>query len=175
MNSQTFVIGLAIALTWILGASMPVTASERAPLSSVNSPSGKSGDFEANLHIVQEFDTSTPTSRPGFTLGEKVEIRINFCNPALDDENMSGVLMDCLVRRPDGSIFSEDRNCPGWTLKKPAPRDEMLDAECYFSFQTDERSPVGTYSVTITIKDIPGQRAIKLETPIEIAAERPGT
>lgn len=135
---------------------------------------GKSGDFEAELYVSDDFiegEVSPGTHRA--TLGDEAEIHVSFKNPARDEEGKSGVLMDCIIRRPDGSILAEARNTYGWTVHEVAPQDAMLDAECHFEIEPERTDVPGVYTAEITVKDIPGKRKVSLVARVEFRDKAP--
>lgn len=129
---------------------------------------GKIGSYEAELYVDasgagKEFDSE----RHRAFLGEEIEVHVSFMNPALDAEGKSGVLVDYLMRRPDGSIIGEVRDCNGWTVNETAPRDELLSAEGHFSFTPEEDEVEGIYTLEVSVKDIPGRRKVLLIAKVE--------
>ena len=129
---------------------------------------GAAGSFRAELNISEAEPLSErEDALRRATLGDEVEIYITFENPSLDKDGMSGVLMDSVIRRPDGSIICEHRNLTGWAMAKKAPQGEPIEADCHLELKPEPEDPPGRYTVEVRVKDIPAKKTVVLTSAIE--------
>lgn len=134
---------------------------------------GKSGSFEAQLwtfahsyNYIREGNLSESglDVQRIFGMKETVAIELVFKDPALDAKGRAGVVFDCLIRRPDGTLASDCRNLRGWVNLSPMPAGEYISAGSPLAFSPDQGDPAGVYIVEVVVRDIPGKRTIKLKT-----------
>lgn len=154
------------------------------PPESFKSNVGKKNDFQAQVWVLPEqpwvegggISYSYSGSEPVETInalhgplmvGQKADIWVVFRNPAVDERGRSGVLMDFIVRHPDGSVHGECRNVAGWVDKDPVPRDEFIKAEHRFCVKLDQNEPAGVFQIEVTVKDMLEKVEIPLRTSVE--------
>jgi hypothetical protein len=122
------------AMSAMFASGMLVSASPK-PAAPVITNVARSRGFEVQLWMVDEqweqMDAEdipkdqylTHSPRTG-----KVHAIFLMKNPALDDEGNSNVTARVVVRRPDGSILSDEKRVRCWTVRAPFPRNEMKGA-----------------------------------------------
>ena len=130
------------------------------------------GNFGAQLWLIANEDffrdwrkPETPTvdpidsairSQPLFTV-------VVFYGPARDSKGQAGVTYDLVVRRPDGTIYDEQKNLPGH--QGPAPTDErmLFLGRSYVNITIGPDDPAGKYVVEATVNDGISKASVSLK------------
>ncbi len=78
---------------------------------------------------------------------------ILIANPGVDGQGMAHVTYDIVIKKPDGKLYAEAPNMPGWNGRKaPAPGlVELARGTVTITIEGDD--PAGTYTVEATVRD----------------------
>ena len=120
------------------------------------------GDFGAQLWLVQGLQffqdwrkPQTPAIDPVAIAprGQQIYTAIILYGIAHDTADLSNVSYDVVVRRPDGSVYSEHKNMVGWEDLAPASSHELELGHDYVGIDISPTDPAGLYSVEVTVFD----------------------
>ena len=130
-----------------------------AAISEIKSMPTKDG-FSAQLYLTTNeniFQEWVPDLRlpPVVKVGRNKPILtlILIANPGADGEGLAHVVYDLVIKKPDGTIYAEAPNMPGWAGRKPPPPGLVELARGSVTIRIEGDDPAGRYSVEATIHD----------------------
>ncbi len=85
--------------------------------------------------------------------GQPVFTAIVFYGPARDEKGQSNVTYDLVVRRPDGSVYSERKDLMGYQAAAPADERMLTLGRSYLNINIGPDDPAGKYVVEATVHD----------------------
>ena len=88
---------------------------------------------------------------------------IFFVDPGTDSKGSVDVTYDMVIRKPDGSIYGEQKNAVGLKGKYVVPAHDLQLAHERMGIQIDNQDPSGTYTVEVTVRD----HIKKVELPLK--------
>jgi hypothetical protein len=97
----------------------------------------------------------TPKLTPLKTAHRNVPIftAILFADPGLDAEGSADVTCDIIVRRPDGSIYGEQKDVIGWKGKYLVPAHNLQLTQGRMGIRIEPQDPSGTFTVEVIVRD----------------------
>ena len=78
---------------------------------------------------------------------------ILFVDPGTDSKGSVDVTYDMVIRKPDGSIYGEQKNAVGLKGKFVIPAHDLQLAQERMGIRIDNQDPSGTYTVEVTVRD----------------------
>lgn len=117
-------------------------------------------------HVTPSFNEADKVRK-----GEKVSTLIFVVNPKVGDDGKVNVRCDLKVTRPNGtiSIDHKDVECLAGELQG-SPHNMRLSAPV-LGFVGEPADPVGTWTVDVTLRDLPRAVSMDLHTSFELLAE----
>jgi hypothetical protein len=109
-----------------------------------------SPDYAPNIHRVSEV-------KRGGTVGAM--ILFAQCTP--ESMGRCKSVVDFTVRRPDGSVYAENRAIPLWNEPPPPPTSLQL-GNAHLMFEVEQTDPLGTYQIEAAVRDEVAGRRIAL-------------
>ena len=73
--------------------------------------------------------------------------------PARDEKGQANVMYDLVVRRPDGSVYSERKDLAGYQAAAPADERMLTLGRGYLNISLGPDDPAGKYVVEATVHD----------------------
>jgi 2-oxo-4-hydroxy-4-carboxy--5-ureidoimidazoline (OHCU) decarboxylase len=145
-----------------------------------DTPSMKSKNgFGAQLFLTESaqfFEDWNKSETPKLPTLEKDKAHRNvplftailFVDPGLDATGLANVTCDIVVRKPDGSVYGEQRNIVGWKGKYLVPHNLQL-TQGRMGIRIEPQDPSGTYTVDVTVRDHIKKIELPLKATFEIA------
>ncbi|MBE7211430.1 MAG: hypothetical protein INR65_10470 [Gluconacetobacter diazotrophicus] len=130
------------------------------------------GNFGAQLWLVadpQFFQNWRKPDSPSLdpveaaVRGQPLYTVIVFYGPARDAKSQASVTYDLVVRRPDGSVYAENKDLVG--CQSPAPADERMLClgRDHLNITLAPDDPAGKYTIEATVRDNVGKAAVTLK------------
>jgi hypothetical protein len=119
-------------------------------------------DFGAQLLLTEDtkfFDDWNKPETPQLNTTERARRMVPlhtvllFSNPGLDQSESADVTADITVRKPDGSIYADQKDLPCWKGKYQAPPFSLQLAQGRLGIRIEPNDPGGTYLVEVKIRD----------------------
>lgn len=105
---------------------------------------------------------TVPRNTPILTL-------ILIANPGVDGEGLAHVTYDIVIRKPDGKLYAEAPNLPGWNGRKPPAAGLVELARGTVTITIEGDDPAGRYTVEANVRDHVKGVAIKMSRTFFIA------
>jgi hypothetical protein len=144
-----------------------------------NTPSMKSkSGFGAALFLTENaqiFEDWNKPETPKFTPVEKARRNIPiftvilFAEPGTDASGTADVTGDIIVRKPDGSLYGQQKNIVLWKHKYPAHSHATQLSEGYLAIRIEPKDPAGIYTVEVIVRDQIKNVALPLKATFEVA------
>ena len=118
--------------------------------------------FGAQLHLTQSpqfFEDWNKPGTPNLKTLEKAHRNVPlfsiilFVDPGTDSKGSVDVTYDMVIRKPDGSIYGEQKNAVGLKGKFVIPAHDLQLAQERMGIRIDNQDPSGTYTVEVTVRD----------------------
>ena len=149
------------------------------PASDTPNRKSKNG-FGAQLILTEDAqffaDWNNPET-PNLTMLKKNKAHRNvplfsailFVDPGVDSTGSMDVTYDIVIRKPDGSIYGEQKDFVGLKGKYVVPAHDLQLAQERMGIRIDNQDPAGTYTVEVTVHD----HIKKVELPLKATFEVP--
>ena len=120
------------------------------------------GSFGAQLWLIADARLFQNWRRPdspsidpveSAVRGQPIFTAIIFYGPAHDEKAQSSVSYDLVVRRPDGSVYSERKDLAGYQSAAPADARMIFLGRTYLNINLGPDDPPGKYAVEATVRD----------------------
>ena len=136
--------------------------------------------FGAQLHLTQNakfFDDWNMPGTPNLTELKNNRAHRNvplfsailFVDPGTDSKGSVDVTYDIVIRKPDGSIYGEQKNAVGLKGKFDAAPHQIQLARERMGIQLDHQDPHGTYKVDLTVHDHIKKVDLPLKATFQVA------
>ena len=110
-------------------------------------------EWVPNLRIAPV--KTVPRNTPILTL-------ILIANPGVDGEGQAHVTYDIVIKKPDGKLYAEAPNMPGWNGRKPPGAGMVELARGTVTIMIEGDDPAGRYTVEANVRDNVKGVAIKM-------------
>ena len=175
-------ITICFLIAVLFGASLhgeDSTAWRKDGKPAADTPNMKSKNgFGAQLYLTQSAQFFEDWNKPGTpNLTELKNNRahrnaplfsaILFVDPGIDSKGSVDVTYDIVIRKPDGSIYGEQKDFVGLKGKYVAPAHSLQLAKERMGIRIDSQDPSGTYTVEVMVRD----HIKKVELPLKAAFE----
>ena len=94
---------------------------------------------------------------------------ILFVDPGTDSKGSVDVTYDIVIRKPDGSIYGEQKDFVGLKGKNVVPAHSLQLAQERMGIRIEAQDPSGTYTVEITVHDHIKKVKLPLKATFEVA------
>lgn len=130
------------------------------------------GNFGAQLWLIADArffqdwrKPDSPSIDPVDTAvrGQPVFTVVIFSGPAHDDKGQSNVLYNLVLRRPDGSIYSERKDLTGYQATAPTDERMLILGRMFLNINIGPDDPAGNYTVEATVRDEVGKVSVALK------------
>src|SRR6266571_1134400 len=138
-----------------------------------DTPNMKSkGEFGAQLFLTESaqfFEDWNKPETPKLTTLEKprrnvpIFTAILFVDPGIDASGAANVTCDITVRKPDGTVYGEQKDVVGWKGKYIAPAHNLQLTEGRMGIRIEPQDPSGIYTVEVLVRD----NIRKIELPLK--------
>ena len=128
-----------------------------------NTPSMKSKNgfgaqlfLTENAQVIQDWNKpETPKITPAEKARRNVPIFtvLLFVEPGIDPAGMANVTCDIVVRKPDGSVYGQQKNTVVWKHKYLAASHALQLSEGYMGIRIEPKDPSGIYTVEVIVRD----------------------
>ena len=177
-------ITICFLIAVLLGASLhgeDSTAWRKDGKPAADTPNMKSKNgFGAQLYLTQNTQFFEDWNKPGTpNLTELKNNRahrnvplfsaILFVDPGLDSKGSVDVTYDIVIRKPDGSIYGEQKDFVGLKGKYVAPAHSLQLAKERMGIRIDSQDPSGTYTVEVIVRDHIKKVELPLKATFEVA------
>jgi hypothetical protein len=129
------------------------------PIAEIKSMPTKDG-FSAQLYLTTNeniFQEWVPDLRlpPVAKVARNTPILtlIVIANPGADAQGLAHVVYDLIIKKPDGTIYAEAPNMPGWNGRRPPTPGLVELARGSVTIKIEGDDPAGRYSVEATVHD----------------------
>lgn len=150
-----------------------------SPVAATPNAKSKKG-FGAQLFLTQNAQFFEDWNKPGtpnlITLKDNKALRnvplftvIFFVDPGTDAKGIVDVTYDIIIRKPDGSIYGEQKNAVGLKGKFDVPPHQIQLARERMGIQLDHQDPHGAYKVDLTVHDHIKKVDLPLKATFEVA------
>ena len=95
--------------------------------------------------------------------GQPVFTVIVFYGPTRDEKGQANVMYDLVVRRPDGSVYSERKDLVGYQAPAPANERMLTLGRNFLNINVGPDDPTGKYSIEAIVRDEVGKVNITLK------------
>ena len=184
----TFIITMKITICFFIavlfGASLhgdDSTAWRKDGKPAADTPNIKSKNgFGARLHLTQNAQFFEDWNKPGTP--NLTELKNNkahrnvplfsailFVDPGTDSKGSVDVTYDMVIRKPDGSIYGEQKNAVGLKGKFVVPAHDLQLAQERMGIRIDNQDPPGTYTVEVTVRDHIKKVELSLKATFQVA------
>ncbi len=143
-----------------------------------DTPNMKSkGEFGAQLFLTESaqfFEDWNKPETPKLTTLEKprrnvpIFTAILFVDPGIDASGAANVTCDITVRKPDGTVYGEQKDVVGWKGKYIAPAHNLQLTEGRMGIRIEPQDPSGIYTVEVLVRDNIRKIELPLKTTFEI-------
>ena len=129
------------------------------------------GNFGAQLWLIADArffqdwrKPDSPSIDPLETAvrGQPIFTALIFYGPARDPKGQSSVSYDLVVRRPDGSVYSEHKDLVGYQAATPADERMLTLGRDHLNINLGPDDPAGKYTVEATVRDNVGAASVFL-------------
>lgn len=119
-------------------------------------------DFGAQLLLTEDgkfFEDWNKPETPNLTTAERARRNVPlhtvllFSNPGLDKAESVDVTADITVRRPDGSVYADQKNLVCWKGKYGGAPFSLQLSQSRLGIRIEPQDPAGTYSVEAVVRD----------------------
>ena len=163
----------------LLGNDSTAWRKDGKPVADTPNMKSKNG-FGAQLYLTQSaqfFEDWNKPETPNLKMLEKNKAHRNvplfsailFVDPGIDSTGSVDVPYDILIRKPDGSIYGEQKDFVGLKGKYVVPAHALQLAKERMGIQIDSQDPSGTYTVEITVRDHIKKVVLSLKATFEVA------
>ena len=169
-------IAIFFTIAVLFGASLhgeDSTAWRKDGKAAADTPNMKSKKgFGAQLYLTQSpqfFEDWNKPGTPNLKTLERAQRNVPlfsiilFVDPGTDSKGSVDVTYDMVIRKPDGSIYGEQKNAVGLKGKYVVPSHDLQLAHERMGIQIDNQDPSGTYTVEVTVRD----HIKKVELPLK--------
>ena len=134
--------------------------------------------FGAQLYLTESaqfFEDWNKPETPNLPTLEKAHRKVPlftailFVDPGTDSNGSVDVTYDIVIRKPDGSIYGEQKNAVGLKGKYIVPAHDLQLAKERMGIQIDSQDPSGTYTVEVTVRDHIKKVKLPLKATFEVA------
>ncbi len=136
--------------------------------------------FGAQLFLTESaqfFEDWNKPDTPKLTTLEKNKARRNvpiftvilFVDPGTDANGAAEVTCDIIVRKPDGTVYGEQKDVVGWKGKYIVPAHNLQLTEGHMGIRIEPQDPSGIYTVEAIVRD----KIKKIELPLKASFEVP--
>ncbi|MEI6494227.1 MAG: hypothetical protein WCO94_16905 [Verrucomicrobiota bacterium] len=175
-------ITVLLLVAILLGASLhgeDSTAWRRdgKPVDDTSNMKSKKG-FGAQLFLTQSpkfFEDWNKPGTPNLNMLEKAQRNVPlysivlFVDPGTDSKGSVDVTYDMVIRKPDGSIYGEQKNAVGLKGRFVVPAHDLQLAQERMGIQIDSQDPSGTYTVEVTVRDHIKKAELLLKATFKVA------
>ena len=95
---------------------------------------------------------------------------IIFVDPGTNAAGVADVTCNIIVRKPDGSIYGQEKNLVGWKEKYIFPAHNLQLAQAYMGIRIEPQDPTGTYTVEVLVRDNIKKIELPLKTTFKVPA-----
>ena len=155
------------------------TAWRKDGKAAADTPNMKSKNgFGAQLYLTQSpqfFEDWNKPGTPNLKMLEKAKRNVPlfsailFVDPGTDSNGAVDVTYDIVIRKPDGSIYGEQKDFVGLKGKYVVPAHDLQLAKERMGIQIDSQDPSGTYTVEVTVHDHIKKVDLPLKATFEVA------
>ncbi len=130
------------------------------------------GNFGAQLWLIADArffqdwrKPDSPSLDPVDTAvrSQPIFTAIVFYGPAREAKGQASVTYDLVVRRPDGTVYSERKDLVGCQATVPADERMLCLGRDYLNINLAPDDPAGKYTVEATVRDNVGKAAVTLK------------
>lgn len=179
MKSSTVILIAALISVSLRGDDTNTWRKNGNPAADTPNMKAKDG-FGAQLFLTESAqffeDWSKPETPKLETLKKDMAHRnvplftaIMFVDPSTDVAGLVDVTCDIIVRRPDGSIYGEEKGIVGWKGKYPVPAHNLQLTQGRMGIRIEPQDPSGTYTVEAIVRDNIKKNELPLNATFEIA------
>jgi hypothetical protein len=135
--------------------------------------------FGAQLFLTESaqfFEDWSKPETPKLTTLEKEKARRNtpvftailIVDPGTDASGAANVTCDIVVRKPDGTVYGEQKDVIGWKGKYIAPAHNLQLTEGRMGIRIEPKDPSGIYTVEAIVRDNIKKVKLPLKATFEI-------
>ncbi len=120
----------------------------------------------ANEHFFQDWrKPDSPSLDPveAAIRGQPIFTVVVFYGLARDEKGQANVTYDLVVRRPDGSVYSERKDLVGYQAAAPADERMLALGRNYLNINIGPEDPAGKYVVEGTVRDTVAKVSVVLK------------
>ena len=182
-STLTMKLTILILISALIGTSSPkedANSWRKNGKPVADTPNMKSkGGFGAQLFLTESaqfFEDWNKPETPKLTTleGDKAHrnvplfTAILFTDPGIDSEGSVDVTCDIVIRKPDGSIYGEQKGVLGWKGKYLVPPHNLQLTQGRMGIRIEPQDPSGTYTVEVIVRDNIKKVELSLEATFKI-------
>jgi hypothetical protein len=161
MKSFLFILSSLLLVEFLSAQEVESWRRDGKPMPNTPSMKAKNG-FGAALFLTENakiFEDWSKPEAPTFTPVDKARRNVPiftvilFAEPGTDASGTANVTADIVVRKPDGSIYGQQKNTALWRHKYPARSHATQLSEGYLAIRIEPNDPSGTYTVEVRVRD----------------------